>query len=181
MGAEVCPGTRLTHSTTLEADKRLVAGGRDLHQNQGCVEISVSRRGFGGQYAGLHAGCQARWQGSRKILSQSAQGSAHASATGDNSGQECGLLRGNREAQSRGAETQLKQSRYLNNRVEQDHRNIKRIVKPMMGFKSFNSARRTLSGIEAMHMIRKEQVKEVEQGDSVSQANFIESIFGIAA
>jgi transposase-like protein len=51
----------------------------------------------------------------------------------------------------------------------------------MMGFKSFNSARRTLSGIEAMHMIRKEQVKEVEQGDSVSQANFIESIFGIAA
>jgi transposase-like protein len=57
--------------------------------------------------------------------------------------------------------------------VEQDHRNIKRIVKPMMGFKTFNSARRTLSGIEAMNMIRKGQVKRVKQGDSVSQANLL--------
>jgi IS6 family transposase len=47
-------------------------------------------------------------------------------------------------------ETELRQSKYLNNVVEQDHRNIKRIVKPMIGFKSFNSARSTLSGIEAM-------------------------------
>jgi hypothetical protein len=50
----------------------------------------------------------------------------------------------------------------------------------MMGFKTFNSARRTLRGIEAMNMIRKGQVKGVEQGDSVSQARFIESIFEIA-
>ena len=77
-------------------------------------------------------------------------------------------------------ETELRQSKYLNNVVEQDHRNIKRIVKPMMGFKSFNSARRTLSGIEAMNMIRKGQVKGVKQGDSVSQVKFIKAIFGIA-
>lgn len=38
--------------------------------------------------------------------------------------------------------TELQQSKYLNNIIEQDHRNIKRIVKPMMGFKSFNTARR---------------------------------------
>ncbi len=43
-------------------------------------------------------------------------------------------------------ETELRQNKYLNNIVEQDHRAIKRIVKPMMGFKTFNSARRTLSG-----------------------------------
>jgi transposase-like protein len=43
---------------------------------------------------------------------------------------------------------ELRQSKYLNNIVEQDHRAIKRIVKPMMGFKTFNSARKTLSGIE---------------------------------
>jgi len=86
-----------------------------------------------------------------------------------------------REDQTLKAETELRQSKYLNNIVEQDHRNIKRLVKPMMGFKSFNSARRTLSGIEAMSMIRKGQVKGVEQGDSVSQAKFIESIFEIAA
>jgi transposase-like protein len=77
-------------------------------------------------------------------------------------------------------ETQLRQSKYLNNIIKQDHRNIKRIVKPMMGFKSFNSARRTLSGIEAMNMIRKGQVNGIDQGDSVSQIKFIEVLFGIA-
>ncbi len=61
------------------------------------------------------------------------------------------------------AETELRQSKYLNNIIEQDHRNIKRIVKPMMGFGSFNTARRTLRGIEAMSMIRKGQVRGVRQ------------------
>jgi IS6 family transposase len=78
-------------------------------------------------------------------------------------------------------ETELRQSKYLNNVVEQDHRHIKRIVKLIMGFKSFNSARSTLNGIEAMNMIGKGQVKGIEQGDSVSQARFIESIFEIVA
>ncbi|MBD2001449.1 DDE-type integrase/transposase/recombinase [Leptolyngbya sp. FACHB-541] len=69
----------------------------------------------------------------------------------------------------------------MNNVIEQDHRNIKRIVKPMMGFKTFNSARKTLSGIEAMKMICKGQVKGIKQGDSVSQARFLEAIFGVVA
>ena len=60
-------------------------------------------------------------------------------------------------------ETELRQIKYLNNIIEQDHRTIKRIVKPMMGFKSFSSARRTLSGIEAMHMIRQGQAKGISQ------------------
>ena len=77
--------------------------------------------------------------------------------------------------------TKLRQVKYLNNVVEQDHRNIKRITRAMMGFKSFNSARRTLSRIEAMNMIRKGQVKGVKQWDSVSQAKFIEAIFGVVA
>lgn len=77
--------------------------------------------------------------------------------------------------------TELRQVKYLNNVVEQGHRNIKRITRPMMGFKSFNSARKTLRGIQAMNMIRKGQVKGVEQGDSVSQVKFIEAMFGIAA
>ena len=49
----------------------------------------------------------------------------------------------------------IRQVKYLNNVVEQDHRAIKRIIKPMMGFKDFRSARIILSGIELMHMIRK--------------------------
>lgn len=79
------------------------------------------------------------------------------------------------------AETELRQSKYLNNVIEQDHSHIKWIVKPMMGFKSFNTARRTLSGIEAMNMITKGQVKGIAQGDSVSQVKFIEAIFGVTA
>ena len=79
------------------------------------------------------------------------------------------------------SETELRQSKYLNNIIEQDHRKIKRIVKPMMGFKSFNSARRTLSGIETMNMIRKGQVNGINRGDSLSQAKFVEEIFGITA
>jgi IS6 family transposase len=78
-------------------------------------------------------------------------------------------------------ETELRQSKYLNNIIEQDHRNIKHIVKPMMGLKTFNSARRTLSGIEAMNMMRKGQVKGIKQGDSVSEAKFIEAFFGVVA
>lgn len=79
------------------------------------------------------------------------------------------------------AETELRQSKYLNNLIEQDHRNIKQVVRPMMGFQSFNTARRTLSGIEAMNMIRKGQVSGITQGDSVSQAKFIRAIFGVSA
>jgi len=54
-----------------------------------------------------------------------------------------------------GLDIELRQSKYLNNVVEQDHRAIKRRTRPMMGFKSFNSARKIIAGIETMHMIKK--------------------------
>lgn len=57
-----------------------------------------------------------------------------------------------------GQEIKIRQIKYLNNLVEQDHRSIKRIVRPMLGFKSFNAARRTLAGVELMHMIKKGQM-----------------------
>jgi putative transposase len=53
---------------------------------------------------------------------------------------------------------EMRQSKYLNNIVEQDHRAIKRQTRPMLGFKSFRSAAVTLAGIEIMHMIRKGQL-----------------------
>jgi len=46
----------------------------------------------------------------------------------------------------------------LNNLIEQDHRSVKRIVRPMLGFKAFHSAKVTLQGIELMHMIKKGQM-----------------------
>ncbi len=57
-----------------------------------------------------------------------------------------------------GLAIQLRQSKYLNNIVEQDHRAIKRRVRPMMGFQTFHTARRLIAGIETMHMIRKGQL-----------------------
>jgi putative transposase len=57
------------------------------------------------------------------------------------------------------ASIELRQVKYLNNIVEQDHRAIKRMTRPMLGFKSFWSAAITLAGIELMHMIRKGQLK----------------------
>jgi putative transposase len=53
----------------------------------------------------------------------------------------------------------IRQSQYLNNRIEQDHRRIKRRVRPMLGFKSPISASITLSGIEMVHMMRKRQAR----------------------
>jgi len=53
----------------------------------------------------------------------------------------------------------IRQIKYLNNIMEQDHRAIKRMVRSMMGFKDFRCARIILSGIEIMHMIRKGQMK----------------------
>lgn len=51
----------------------------------------------------------------------------------------------------------IRQVKYLNNNLEQDHRFIKQITGPMMGFKAFQSAAATIEGIEVAHMIRKDQ------------------------
>ena len=53
---------------------------------------------------------------------------------------------------------------YANNIVEQDHRGVKRVTRPMSGFKSFEAAQDTLVGIELMHMIKKKQMV-LEAGD----------------
>ena len=74
----------------------------------------------------------------------------------------------------------LRQSKYLNNLVEQDHRFIKRLVKLGMDFFSFETAWRTLQGYEAMDMLRKGQIHGVEKGDSMKQVAFIASLFGVA-
>ncbi len=57
---------------------------------------------------------------------------------------------------------EMLQVKYLNNIVEQDHRFIKKITKPMKGFKAFHSASATLQGIEVAHMIRKQQFGKTE-------------------
>jgi transposase, IS6 family len=75
----------------------------------------------------------------------------------------------------------LRQIKYLNNIVEQDHRGIKRLVKPGLGFGSFNTARRTITGYEIMNMMRKGQVVRVPRGAIKERVVFIHQIFGLAA
>jgi transposase-like protein len=59
----------------------------------------------------------------------------------------------------------IRQIKYLNNIIEQDHRSIKRIVNPMLGFQSFRSANKTLKGIEAMNMIKKGQINNLNYSE----------------
>jgi transposase-like protein len=63
-----------------------------------------------------------------------------------------------------GTAIEIRQIKYLNNLVEQDHRAVKRITRPMLGFNSFAAAPDTLTGIELMHMIKTRQLV-VEEGD----------------
>ena len=69
----------------------------------------------------------------------------------------------------------VRQVKYLNNIVEQDHRAVKRITKPMLGFKSFQSAKSILAGIELMHMIRKGQMME-----GADEMSFAEQFYALA-
>ena len=57
--------------------------------------------------------------------------------------------------------TTIRKTKYLNNIIEQDHRFIKRKIRPMLGFESFETAEKTICGIEIMNMIRKGQVEEI--------------------
>lgn len=71
--------------------------------------------------------------------------------------------------------------KYLNNIVEQDHRFIKRRVKPGLGFGSYPTAWRTIQGYEVIHMIRKGQIEGIEKGNSQAQNQFIDGLFGVVA
>jgi IS6 family transposase len=77
--------------------------------------------------------------------------------------------------------TRIRQCKYLNNIVEQDHRRIKRLVRPGLGFGSFRTERRTLAGFEATAMVRKCQVRNIEGRDIRHQAVFISELFNRAA
>jgi transposase-like protein len=76
---------------------------------------------------------------------------------------------------------QLRRVKYLNNVIEQDHRFIKKKVRASQCFKSFHTAERTLEGVEAMNMMRKGQVKRLAGSDAQGQAEFVASLFQIAA
>src|ERR1700719_2139106 len=75
--------------------------------------------------------------------------------------------------------SRLRQCKYLNNIVEQDHRRIKRLVRPGLGFGGFRTARRTLAGFEAVAIIREVEIRNTNGSDIRGQATFIAGLFGI--
>jgi len=77
--------------------------------------------------------------------------------------------------------SRLRQSKFLNNIVEQDHRRVKRLVRPGIGFGGVRTARRTLAGYEAMAMVRKGQVRGIGGRDMRAQASFVAGLFQVAA
>jgi transposase, IS6 family len=76
---------------------------------------------------------------------------------------------------------QLRQCKYLNNVMEQDHRFMKRRVNPGLGFGAYATAQRTIQGYEAMHRLRKGQLEGVAKGDVLAQNRVINQLFGVAA
>jgi transposase-like protein len=86
-----------------------------------------------------------------------------------------------KEKEELSEKVELRQNKYLNNIVEQDHRAIKRLVKPGVGFGSFNTARRTIKGYKIMNMVRKGQIQGIVKGAVQKRVEFIDQIFGVAA
>jgi transposase, IS6 family len=80
-----------------------------------------------------------------------------------------------------GRRCRCRPSPYLNNIIEQDHRFIKKRIVASLGFRSAEGAWRTIEGYEAMHMIRKGQIRRLGKRDTVGQRRFIHNLFGIAA
>jgi putative transposase len=72
--------------------------------------------------------------------------------------------------EAHGTNILIRQVKYLNNVVEQDHRSVKRVTRPMVGFKSFDAAPSTLVGIELMHMLKKEQLAVEERAKGLTPA-----------
>lgn len=75
----------------------------------------------------------------------------------------------------------LRQCKYLNNVVEQDHRFVKRRVNPGWGCGAFDTAQRTIQGYEALHRLHKGQLEEFTTGDVLAQNRVINQLFGVAA
>jgi transposase-like protein len=80
--------------------------------------------------------------------------------------------------QEHGTTIAIRQVKYLNNIVEQDHRGVKWVTRPMLGFKAFEAAQSTLIGIELMHMIKKRQLVVEDGAEGLTAA---EKFYSLAA
>ena len=75
---------------------------------------------------------------------------------------------------------QIRQQKYLNNIVEQDHRFIKKRIRSMLGLKTFRTAKQIIYGIEVMHMLKKGQLLQREESVK-NEIEFIHRLFGVVS
>lgn len=131
------------------------------------MEVPVPRRRQGGRHGRLPADGQAR-QGC-SILRRAIHGNgAPVKVTIDKSGaNKAGIEEYNDSHDGPGIE--IRQCKYLNNIVEQDHRFVKQKMRAALGFKNFRTARATIMGVELVHMIRKGQVRPLEDTSDAQQ------------
>jgi putative transposase len=94
----------------------------------------------------------------------------------DGSEANAAAMRGHNEAH--GTDIVIRQVTYRNNIVEQDHRSVMRVIRPMLGFKSFETAHGTLVGIELMHLLKKGHMVVEEGEESLTPA---EQLYALAA
>ena len=78
-------------------------------------------------------------------------------------------------------ESKLRQVKYLNNSIENDHKSTKRKSRYRQWYQSFDTAARTIDGMEAMRMLQKGQIKYVAKGSIRAQNDCIAGLFGLAA
>src|SRR3984957_19458452 len=122
------------------------------------MEILVSRGRQGRRHGGLSADGQTDRKAALRFLCKAiGRHGAPEKITIDKSGANTAAIISYNA--NHDADVEIRQVKYLNNIVEQDHRAIKRMVRAMLGFKAFWSAAITMAGIEIMHMIRKGQLR----------------------
>ncbi len=76
-----------------------------------------------------------------------------------------------------GTTIEIRKNKYLSHMVEQDHKSVKRVTRPMLGFKSFDPAQSTLTGIELNRMLRKGQL----EGDEIEGRSAAEQFYALAS
>lgn len=135
-----------------------LANGRNLHQSQRAVEISVPAVDTAGQTIDFLLTARRDASAALRLFRKAIRHHDEPQmVTIDKSGANTAALTV-LNADKPGEESiTIGQNKYLNNLVEQDHRNIERRTRPMLGFKSFRRAQTILAGIELVNMIRKGQ------------------------
>jgi DDE domain len=184
LGAVLRPRVGAATATVSQGDKQVLAGRRDLRSGEGSLVLLVSGHRFTGAtidflLSALRDADAAKCL-FRKALSERSHpqprvihtdlAPIYSSAIPDSKKE--GTLR-NR--------CRHRPVQYLNTILEQDHRAIKRQVNAKQGFREFQAAGRTIQGYEAVHMIRKGQIRWMAGNDLLRQIKFIHHLFDLPA